>query len=30
VQDLLNGRPRAALGYKKPYQVFNELINTHS
>jgi IS30 family transposase len=27
VQDLLNGRPRAALGFRKPYQVFNELIN---
>lgn len=27
VQDLLNGRPRAALGFKKPYQVFNQLIN---
>ena len=28
VQDMLNGRPRAVLGYRKPYQVFNELINT--
>ena len=27
VQDLLNGRPRRALNYRKPYEVFNELIN---
>lgn len=27
VQDLLNGRPRQALGFKKPYQLFNQLIN---
>ena len=27
VQDLLNGRPRAALGFKKPYEIFNQLIN---
>jgi transposase, IS30 family len=27
VQDLLNGRPRAALGFRKPYEVFKELIN---
>ena len=26
-QDLLNGRPRQAIGFKKPYQVFNQLIN---
>ena len=27
VQDLLNGRPRQALGFKKPYQIFNQLIH---
>ena len=27
VQDLLNGRPRQALNFQKPYQVFNQLIN---
>lgn len=28
VQDLLNGRPRAALGFKKPIDVFNQLIHS--
>ena len=27
VQGLLNGRPRQTLGFKKPYQIFNQLIN---
>lgn len=27
VQHLLNGRPRKVLGFRKPYEVFNELIN---
>lgn len=27
VQHLLNGRPRKALGFRKPYEVFNELLN---
>jgi len=27
VQDLLNGRPRQSLGFRKPYEVFNQLIN---
>lgn len=26
-QNLLNGRPRKALGFRKPYEVFKELIN---
>jgi len=26
-QNLLNGRPRKALGFQKPYEVFNQLIN---
>jgi len=28
VQDLLNGRPRQTLGFKKPYQIFNQLMNS--
>src|SRR3989339_588784 len=28
VQDLLNGRPRQTLCFKKPYQVFHQLINS--
>lgn len=27
VQDLLNGRPRQALGFEKPYEVFNKLMD---
>ena len=27
VQDLLNGRPRQALGFQKPYEVFQQLMN---
>ena len=26
-QDLLNGRPRQVLGFEKPYEVFNKLMN---
>lgn len=29
VQDELNGRPRQALGFRKPYEVFKELINNN-
>lgn len=28
VQHLLNGRPRKALGFQKPYEVFNQLIKS--
>ena len=30
VQNLLNGRPRAALDFKKPINVFNQLISNYS
>jgi len=26
-QNLLNGQPRQALNFQKPYEVFNQLIN---
>lgn len=29
VQHLLNGRPRKALGFQKPYEVFNQLIKNN-
>ncbi len=30
VQDLLNGRPRQVLNFRKPFEVFNELINNNA
>ncbi len=30
VQDLLNGRPRQTLEFRKPFQAFNKLINTNA
>ena len=30
VQDLLNGRPRQTLNFKKPFDVFNKLINNNA
>ena len=30
VQDLLNGRPRQALNFRKPFEVFNKLINNNA